>query len=415
MSLRFLWLIELDHHSRMRHGGSLRWFNLSRELILRGHHVHFAINRQPGHELAGRRAYLEELRQERVISGFVELDYAAPAGLARAANLLTSPALVDACLRRRRAPVIGALRQLITRHEIDVCLVSDRALLFAVPPLTQHLPVVIDWTDSFVLHGLRNPVWRGGFRPSVIWRGARDLATHFARERYYTRRASASLVVSPVDKRCLDAISRVPSKTRVLLNGIEMGPEAPRVGKEPARLIFTGNMNFPPNYEAALWFIDKVLPLIARKRPEVTFIVAGRNPVQELQARAGERVVILASVDDMGAEIARSALYVAPLVSGGGFKNKILEAIASGTYLVTTRVAVEFLPDAVREKLLVAGSAEDLARQVLAFLDDPAHFNALLPDLREFVRREFTWAGRATELLDVVSSLAPRLEKARAG
>jgi hypothetical protein len=52
---------------------------------------------------------------------------------------------------------------------------------------------------------------------------------------------------------------------------------------------------------------------------------------------------------------------------------------------------------------------------VLTFLDDPAHFNALLPDLREFVRREFTWAGRATELLDVVSSLAPRLEKARAG
>ena len=66
MSRRFLWLIELDHHSRMRHGGSLRWFNLSRELILRGHHVHFAINRQPGHELAGRRAYLEELRQELV-------------------------------------------------------------------------------------------------------------------------------------------------------------------------------------------------------------------------------------------------------------------------------------------------------------------------------------------------------------
>ena len=91
----------------------------------------------------------------------MELDYAPPAGLARATNLLTHPALVDRCLRSRRVPVIGALRELIARHEIDVCLVSDRALLFAVPALVRDLPVVIDWTDSFVLHGLRNPLWRG--------------------------------------------------------------------------------------------------------------------------------------------------------------------------------------------------------------------------------------------------------------
>ena len=413
MTLRLLWLIELDHRSRMRHGGNLRWFNLSRELLLRGHQVHFAINRQPAHELAGRRAYLEELRQAKVISGFVELEYAAPAGFARAANFLTHPALVDRTLRSRRAPVLAALRELIARHEIDVCLISDRALLFAVPELVRELPVIVDWADSFVLHGLRNPIWRG-FRPMATWRSLRDLATHFAQERYYTRRASACLVVSPVDKRCLDAITRMPGKTRVLLNGIDVSAETPQVAKDPGRLIFTGNMNFPPNYQAALWFIDEVLPRLAEIRPDVTFVVAGRNPVPELQARAGGRVAIMGSVDDMGAEIARSALYVAPLVSGGGFKNKVLEAIASGTYLAGTRIAVEFLPPAVRDKLLLAESADELARQVLTFLGDPGRFNALVPGLREFLRHEFTWASRATELLDLVSGLPPRLEKARA-
>jgi glycosyltransferase involved in cell wall biosynthesis len=413
MTLRLLWMIGLDHHSRMRHGGNLRWFNLSRELLLRGHRVHFAINRQPTPELAGRRAYLEELRREKVISGFVELDYAPPAGLGRAANLLTHPALVDRCLRSGRAPVIAALREILTRHEIDACLISDRSMLFMVPALVPDLPVVIDWTDSFVLHGLRNPLWQG-FQPAATWRSLRDLATHLARERYYTRRASASLVVSPVDKRCLDAITRKPDKTRVLLNGIDMGAEAPRMARDPARLIFTGNMNFPPNYEAALWFIDEVLPRIVTRRPEVKFVVAGRNPVAALQARAGGRVAILGAVEDMGAEIARSALYVAPLVSGGGFKNKVLEAIANGTYLAGTPMAVEFLPGVVRDKLLLADGADDLARQVLAFLDDPGRFNSLLPDLREFIRREFTWAGRAAELLDLVSGLVPRREKVQA-
>src|SRR5262245_55181344 len=76
--LRFLWTIDLDHRSRMRHGGNLRWFNLSRELLLRGHHVYFAINRHPVADLEGRREYIAELLREEVLSGFVELDNALP-------------------------------------------------------------------------------------------------------------------------------------------------------------------------------------------------------------------------------------------------------------------------------------------------------------------------------------------------
>ena len=412
MNLRFLWLIKLDHHPRMRHGGNLRWFNLSRELLRRGHETYFAINRHPRDELPGRRAYLEELREEGTISGFVEVDYPPPAGLLRAGHLLTHPPLVDAVLRRHRQAAVRATRAAVAELQIDVCVVSYRALLFVVPPLTGTLPVVIDWTDSYVLQGLRTPIFRRGFKPVSAGRTARALLAHLAQERFYTRRASASLVVSPVDKRCMDVVTGVPSKVRVLLNGIEMEAQAPLAVKEPGRLIFTGNMDFGPNYEAAIWFIDEVLPLIARRRQECRFVVAGRNPVPELRARAGERVSILGTVDDLGAEISRSALYVAPLVSGGGFKNKILEAIASGTYIAATPLAVEFLPPDVQRKLLVADGAKALAEQVLKFLENPAAFEAHLPRLREEVRREFTWARRCTELLDIVAGLPARTPRA---
>ena len=136
----------------------------------------------------------------------------------------------------------------------------------------------------------------------------------------------------------------------MLLNGIEMGPEPPRVAKDPARLIFTGQHELPAQLPGRPLVHRRGAPTHRQERPEVTFVVAGRNPVPALQARAGGRVAILGSVDDMGAEIARSALYVAPLVSGGGFKNKVLEAIANGTYLAGTRMAVEFLPGVVQDR-----------------------------------------------------------------
>jgi glycosyltransferase involved in cell wall biosynthesis len=392
----------------MRHGGNLRWFSLSRELLLRGHHVYFAVNRHPLDELTGRRQYLEEMRRDGVISGFVELEYVVPRRLSRLAHLLTYPPLVGLCLRRYQAQVMAGLRSAIARHGIDLCVVSDRALLFVIPSLVQDLPVVVDWADSLVLHGRRNLRLLRGRGPLATMRSLRNLVAHYVRERYYTRRSSTSLVVSPVDKACVDGVSGCPGQTRVLLNGIDMPAAPPTVLKNPGRLIFTGNMDFPPNYQAALWFIDEVFPLITRERPEVVFVVAGRNPGPELRSRAGERVVIAGSVDDMIEEIARSALYVAPLISGGGFKNKVLEAIASGTYVVATPLAVEFLHGSLRDDLLLGETAGDFARQVLTFLGDRPHYDARLPRLQACLRREFTWAGRATELLDLAFGLLER-------
>ena len=164
-------------------------------------------------------------------------------------------------------------------------------------------------------------------------------------------------------------------------------------------MIFTGNMNFPPNHEAAIWFINDVLPLIHQRRPDVTFVVAGRNPLPELLARSGPAVRILGDVPDLLTEIAGSALYVAPLVSGGGFKNKVIEAISSGTFVVSTSRGVEFLEKAVREELLVADSATAFSRAVLRFLDDPQSFSGRLPSLQARVLKEYTWANRAEELL----------------
>ena len=89
--LTLLWLIGLDHVSGMRHGGNLRWFNLSRELLARGHTVYFAINGADGADLPARIDYLDELKRNGFISGHFVLDYRSPRERARLAQLRGIP------------------------------------------------------------------------------------------------------------------------------------------------------------------------------------------------------------------------------------------------------------------------------------------------------------------------------------
>jgi len=329
----------------MRHGGNLRWFNLSRELLARGHTVFFAINRVVNSDLAGRIEYLEELKRSGFISGHFVLDYLPPRDQGRLVQLLVyHPAILRRLLRSSREGPTRAVEGLITQNHVDTLVLSDRTFLFLVESLGSRLPVVVDWVDSFALYfrrALGMHLRRGQLR--AVLSDIRKLVPYYVQERYYGRRASVNFVASPVDKDCLDAVTGQPARNHALLNGLSISQSAMAVVKVPTRLIFTGNMDFPPNYEGATWFIVEVYPLIRKRRPDVTFSVAGHNPVPALLSRAGRGVEVLGDVPDIAAEISTAALYVAPLISGGGFKNKIIEAIACGTFVVSTAIGVEFL------------------------------------------------------------------------
>jgi glycosyltransferase involved in cell wall biosynthesis len=293
-----------------------------------------------------------------------------------------------------------AVTDLLAAQRFDVCLIGERRLLFLLSTLQRRTRVIIDWGDSFVLYYARQiRTHLGSRRFRGLVRDLRDLVSAYLLERYYGRRSDANLVVSPVDKRCLDRVNGVQPRNHVLLNGLRFPPQLPRAEKLPNRVVFTGNMNFPPNYEGAMWFIDHVMPLVCRSRPDVEFVVAGRNPVPELLRKAVKGVTILGTVDDMHHEIAKSAVYVAPLISGGGFKNKILEAISSGTFVVATPTAVEFLDEELRDLILVGGTPEEMATHVVSVLDDPESHKARLERLRQRIYDEFTWGERADELV----------------
>ena len=112
----------------------------------------------------------------------------------------------------------------------------------------------------------------------------------------------------------------------------------------PGRIVFTGSMDWRPNEDAVMYFIDSMLPAIRREVPEASLAIVGRNPTARLRAvaeRAG--ALVSGTVDDVRPWMAEASVCVVPLRAGGGTRLKIFEALAMERPVVSTTVGAEGL------------------------------------------------------------------------
>jgi len=284
-----------------------------------------------------------------------------------------------------------------------VSIVSHRRCLFLLPLLSSVSTTIIDWCDSEVLFEMREiRLLLKMIKLTELPCRVKELIYGLIDETYYGRYSAANIVVAPTDKKVLDCLNGRPFVNRLLRNGVEPSTDnGPAIAKDPNRLIFTGTMDFSPNYDGALWFIKNVMPPLVRKRGDIRLVIAGQLPISRLLESATENVEVLGLVPNLRAEIQRSQLYVAPLISGGGFRNKIVEAIASGTYVVGTPMALECLDDKLRGTLLIARTAEEFARRIEEYLRNPWAFNDRLCEAMRIVREEYQWGKKVKELEDL--------------
>jgi glycosyltransferase involved in cell wall biosynthesis len=393
-ALKFLWIADVDYRLGAAHGGNLRLINFARQLKKQGHETYFAVPKRKTDDDAEKQKFLESLKRENVIANYFSVEYRHPKAKGKLAHLVFYPGAANKLLGSAQTTLVDHVKRIIAANSIDICIFLSRDLLFAVPEIDSRVITVVDWVDSYSLYHLREA--RLHFKRARLVNLLRSLqlaGEAFIRERYYSRRADLNLAVSSVDQRY---ISR-KSNSRVVANGVTT-PARTSPAKVKGRLIFTGNMDFPPNYRSAMWFIDEVFPLL-KHRADIRLVIAGANPVAELRARANERIRVTGYVDDLARQIAQSELYVAPLVCGSGFKNKVVEAIVNGTYVIGTSMAVEFFDSEIRERLMVADSPRAMADAILTYLDDPAAGESDLADVQRIVAEKLTWEAQTAELL----------------
>jgi len=180
--------------------------------------------------------------------------------------------------------------------------------------------------------------WPGALYSSVQWRRLRRY------EAQVCDRSDLVVAVSEADAAALRAI--VPDlDPLVISNGIDVaayaGFETSADLSQPA-FVFTGTMDFRPNVDGVLWYADHVWPRIRERLPGAHFYIVGRHPHARLERlRESPGIVITGSVPETQPYIRAAAVYVVPLLVGGGTRLKLLESTAMGKAIVATRLAAE--------------------------------------------------------------------------
>ena len=153
------------------------------------------------------------------------------------------------------------------------------------------------------------------------------------------------------------------------------------------QLIYSGSFRFYANYDAMQWFVDKVFSRILERIPETQLLITGDHA--DLSLSSNKNITFTGYVDDIKSVIASSTISLAPLLSGGGTRLKILEAMALGVPVVATSKGAEGLGAVSGKHLLIADSIEDFANQVTLLLMDPILREHISTHGKRFVKEKY--------------------------
>jgi sugar transferase (PEP-CTERM/EpsH1 system associated) len=195
-------------------------------------------------------------------------------------------------------------------------------------------------------------------------------------------------------------------------NGVDADYFAPApAAYDPETICFVGRMDYYPNQECMFDFCAHTLPLIQARRPGATLSIVGADPTAAVR-RLGRLpgVLVTGSVSDVRPFMQRSAVMVAPLNIARGTQNKILEAMALGVPVVTSRVAAGGVDAVADRHFLVAASHQEQADAVVQILESPAERSRLSTAGRARMQTHHSWPHSMQRLDALIEQCLSRAE-----
>ena len=218
-------------------------------------------------------------------------------------------------------------------------------------------------------------------------------------ERWAYTSAAKTIAVSPDDAKLMRERFGANS-IDVVDNGVDTSYFKPGDSpRDPKTILFLGSLDWRPNLDAVQLLLDSIFPQVRRLEPQARLLIVGRNPPDWLRERsAAPGVEVHGSVPDVRPFIARAGLMAVPLRIGGGSRLKILEALASGLPVVSTRIGAEGLDLEPGQHLDIVEGVEPMAQALAAAIREPQRIRRQAEAGRRKVLSRYDWDSLAQRL-----------------
>ncbi len=374
-------------------GNRIRTLNLALRLAPR-HRLTFIAHRND--ESAEATRFLREHGIETVLVDRVIPVKSGPRFYARLAANLASPVPYSVASHSSQA-LRQAVRSHARRHRIDVWQVEAIVLIDALADLAGCPKVII-------AHNVESLIWQRYYEaeddPLKRWYIKQQWRKFERFERRAFNAATRVVAVSEVDASLIR--HRFGGRNvDVVDNGIDREYfEAVQPDPDPGTILFLGNLDWRPNLDAVELLLDRIFPAVRAAEPTARLRLVGRKPPPALVRKVREvpGVELLADVPEVRPFLAKSGVMVVPLRIGGGSRLKILEAMAAGLPVISTRVGAEGLELVPGVNYIAADEPQAMTDALVAWIRDPRPARAMAERSRNFVLNRYDWCPLADRL-----------------
>jgi sugar transferase (PEP-CTERM/EpsH1 system associated) len=214
-------------------------------------------------------------------------------------------------------------------------------------------------------------------------------------EQQVSQRFDACFFITETEKALFSKTIGVADNIFAVENGIDTDMFKPALHKELSDhpvLLFTGVMDYAPNVDAVIWFVENVWQQVLDKWPMAQFYIAGMSPSEKVKALSNKQgVEVTGYVDDILPFFDKATIFVGPFRIARGVQNKVLQAFACGVPVVSTSMGAEGIRCEDGHSILLAKTPEDFMMQLTRLSEDKTLRENISNKALDIIKNFYAW------------------------
>ena len=292
------------------------------------------------------------------------------------------------------------LIEILHSHSYDIVQLEGLYMCHYIPLIRKHSQAKIVYRAHNVEYEIWDRLWRGS--QNIIAKAYYRLLTNRLKTYEYSCVNSYDLLV-PITQRDADEYQKMGNTKPVFVapTGVFTEDFLPKPYSGNPSLFHIGGLDWAPNQQGLVWFIEECLPKIRENNPDVSLIIAGRNaPSWFIQKMKAPGVRFVGEVDSSTDFMTQHACMVVPLLAGSGMRIKIIEGLALGKVIVSTSVGAEGITAEHMKEICIANTADEFVDSINTVLKNTELFQTIEKNAVTFVNKTYDNVRIIQELIE---------------